>query len=210
MKCFLYMRVSTVQQNIERQEKVLLDYAKDNNLIVSDRYYWEKESGAKLERPQLMALLDFAQIGDAIIVEQVDRLSRLNASDWELLKAKIKEKDLLILSPELPSITGMIDKDNRILSMIGSFLSDLVLELLVSTARKDLEDRKRRCDEGRKIAQAKGVKMGRPTNIELQNKIRELLLDGMSWSRIQKLLSCSRSTIQKVRKSIDDSELSEL
>ena len=207
MKCFLYMRVSTVQQNLERQEQVLLNYAEENKLTVSDRYYYEKESGSKLNRPQLMSLLDFAQKGDAILVEQVDRLSRLNAEDWEVLKTKIKEKGLIILSPELPAITKIIKQDNAILSMIGNFLSELVLELLITTARKDLEDRKRRCNEGRKIAIERGVKMGRPENVKLQAEIRELLIDGVSWGRIQKLKSCSRSIIQKVRKTIDDSEL---
>ena len=166
MKCFLYMRVSTVQQNLERQEQVLLNYAEENKLTVSDRYYYEKESGSKLNRPQLMSLLDFAQKGDAILVEQVDRLSRLNAEDWEVLKTKIKEKGLIILSPELPAITKIIKQDNAILSMIGNFLSELVLELLITTARKDLEDRKRRCNEGRKIAIERGVKMGRPENVK--------------------------------------------
>ena len=207
MKCFLYMRVSTVQQNLERQEQVLLDYARENELTVSDRYYYEKESGSKLDRPQLLALLDFAQKGDTILVEQVDRLSRLNAEDWEVLKAKIKEKGLLILSPELPSLTEIIKQDNAILSLIGNFLSELVLELLVTTARKDLEDRKRRCNEGRKIAIKNGVKMGRPSNPVLHAEIRELLIEGVPWSRIQKLLCCSRSTIQKVRKTITDIEL---
>ena len=207
MKCFLYMRVSTVQQNLERQEHVLLNYAEENKLTVSDRYYYEKESGSKLDRPQLLALLDFAHKGDAILVEQVDRLSRLNAEDWEVLKAKIKEKGLLILSPELPSLTEIIKQDNAILSLIGNFLSELVLELLVTTARKDLEDRKRRCNEGRKIAIKNGVKMGRPSNPVLHAEIRELLIEGVPWSRIQKLLCCSRSTMQKVRKTIADTEL---
>ncbi len=201
------MRVSTVQQNLERQEQVLLNYAEENKLTVSDRYYYEKESGSKLNRPQLMSLLDFAQKGDAILVEQVDRLSRLNAEDWEVLKTKIKEKGLIILSPELPAITKIIKQDNAILSMIGNFLSELVLELLITTARKDLEDRKRRCNEGRKIAIERGVKMGRPENVKLHNEIRTMLIDGVSWGRIQRLLGCSRSTIQKVRKTVDDCEL---
>ncbi|MBR8841687.1 recombinase family protein [Pseudoalteromonas sp. JC3] len=204
MKCFLYMRVSTVQQKLDRQEQTLLNYAKENNLTVSDRYYYEKESGSKLERPQLMALLEFANKRDAILVEQVDRLSRLNDDDWTTLKAIIKKKELIILSPELPAITKMIDKDNKILSMIGEFLSELVLELLVTTARKDLEDRKRRCNEGRKIAIQNGVKMGRPVDTKLHENIASLLNDGVSWTRIQQLLNCSRSTIQKVSKTMKE------
>lgn len=63
----------------------------------------EHEIGATLKRPELFRLLDIAQRGDVLLVEQVDRISRLNAEDWKHLKSQITGKGIIIVALDLPT-----------------------------------------------------------------------------------------------------------
>lgn len=81
-----YLRASTKDQDAGRAREDLERFAADQGLKIGARYA-EDESGAKLNRPELFRLLADCQPGDVLLVEQVDRLSRLNKADWERLKA---------------------------------------------------------------------------------------------------------------------------
>ena len=66
-------------------------------------WYTENVSGASLQRPELLRLLDDAAPGDIILIEQVDRLSRLDEEGWQKLKHLIQEKHLVVVSLDLPT-----------------------------------------------------------------------------------------------------------
>jgi len=80
-----YLRASTKEQDAKRAKQALESFVDDADQIISG-WFIENESGATLKRPELFRLLDIAQRGDILLVEQVDRISRLNSQDWELLK----------------------------------------------------------------------------------------------------------------------------
>ena len=86
-----YLRASTSDQDANRASADLDRFATDRGLVIAARYT-ENESGAKLDRPELFRLLADCSPGDVLLVEQVDRLSRLNGADWERLKAQIAAK----------------------------------------------------------------------------------------------------------------------
>ena len=77
-----YLRASSEDQDADRAREQLKAFAADRGLRIA-AYYVENESGAKLARPELFRLLADSQPGDILLVEQVDRLSRLTAEDWE-------------------------------------------------------------------------------------------------------------------------------
>src|SRR5919205_324894 len=97
-----YLRASTDDQDATRARAQLQAFAKDHGLRIA-AIYVENESGAKLARPELFRLLSDAQPGDILLIEQVDRLSRLTASDWEKLKAELAARHVRVVALDLPT-----------------------------------------------------------------------------------------------------------
>ena len=167
----------------------------------SSAWFIENESGALLKRPELFRLLEIAHQGDILLVEQVDRISRLNAEDWEVLKALITTKGIRIVALDLPTshqfMTQSADEfTQRMLSAVNAML----LDMLAAVSRKDYEDRRRRQLQGIQTAKDNGKYRGRQVNQKLHNNIAALLQAGKSYGAIVELLGCSRSTISIVRK----------
>jgi DNA invertase Pin-like site-specific DNA recombinase len=159
----------------------------------------ENESGAKLERPELFRLLADSRPGDALLVEQVDRLSRLTDGDWKRLRAEIDAKHVRIVALDLPTswmlLSGNTDDfSGRMLSAING----MMLDMLAAIARKDYEDRRRRQAEGQAKAKAEGKYRGRAEDVERNTMISRMLERGMSWSDIQTATGCGRATVAKI------------
>ncbi len=149
----------------------------------------------------MFRLLEIAQQGDILLVEQVDRISQLNTQDWERLKSQIKTKGITIVSLDLPTSyqflnTQSDDFTQRMLTAINS----MMLDMLAAVARKDYEDRRRRQSEGIEKAKREGKYKGRPKNQALRRNIKALVRDGCSISEIVNTLKCSNKTVIRVRK----------
>ena len=197
-----YLRASTRGQDAKRAKQALESFIAGADSVISG-WFIENESGATLKRPELFRLLDIAQRGDILLVEQVDRISRLNSQDWGRLKSKITDKGIIIVALDLPTShqflrTTTDDFTQRMLTAINS----MMLDMLAAVARKDYEDRRRRQSEGIVKAKRNGKYKGRPANFKRNDNISALLNAGKSYGDIVTLLGCSRSTISKVRKSI--------
>lgn len=202
MRIYGYLRASTDKQDANRAKSSLEEFAQDLNHRVS-AWFIENESGAKLKRPELFRLLEIAHQGDVLLVEQVDRISRLNTEDWETLKALITTKGIRIVALDLPTshqfMTQSADEfTQRMLSAINAML----LDMLAAVSRKDYEDRRRRQLQGIKAAKENGKYRGRRVNQKLHDNIAALLQAGKSYGAIVELLGCSRSTISIVRKQL--------
>jgi DNA invertase Pin-like site-specific DNA recombinase len=85
------LRASTGEQDANRARDQLRAFAAERGLKIA-AWYVENESGAKLARPELFRLLNDSSPGDILLIEQVDRLSRLNAADWEALRAELSSR----------------------------------------------------------------------------------------------------------------------
>lgn len=156
-------------------------------------WYVENESGAKLARPDLFRLLADAHSGDILLVEQVDRLSRLTAADWELLKAELAAKQIRVVSLDLPTSWMMAAK-------VPGAINGMLLDMLAAVARKDYDDRRRRQAQGQAKAKAAGLYKGRPEDAERNDGIARMIAAKQSWSSIQAATGCSRATIAKIAK----------
>lgn len=199
MRVYGYLRASTEHQDAERAKNELKDFATKKGIKVSF-WFTENETGSKLDRPELFRLLEITEPGDVLLVEQIDRISRLNAKDWETLKSTIAQKGIKIVSLDLPTSHRLIDSSDEFTERMLSAVNSMLLDMLAAVARKDYEDRRRRQAQGVQKAKLLGKYKGRPVNIELQNKIEGLLRDNKSYNYIQSLLGCSRHTISKVNK----------
>ncbi|OWQ44255.1 resolvase [Roseateles noduli] len=194
-----YLRASTDDQNAARATGDLQRFAADYALKIAS-WYTENESGARLDRPELFRLIRDASQGDVLLVEQVDRLSRLNAEDWEVLKLKLFEKRIRVVALDLPTswlalapsgadeaTQGLLDAVNRML-----------LDLLAVVARKDYTDRRRRQTQGIERAKANGLYKGRQIDAKRHEQIADLLDRGLSWTKVSDITGASRSTILRV------------
>lgn len=102
MYVFGYLRASTSEQDATRAKKALRDFALMHNKRVAG-WYVDNISGTTMNRPELLRLLDDAEPGDVILIEQVDRLSRLDDEGWNILRRQIADKQLSVVSLDLPT-----------------------------------------------------------------------------------------------------------
>ena len=195
MRIYAYLRASTAEQDANRAKGDLIKFVSDRDLKISS-YFVEHESDARLDRPELFRLLAIAEEGDVLLVEQVDRISRLNNADWEKLKSTIKGKGVRVVALDLPTSHQMIKSADEFTN-----------RMLAAVARKDYEDRRRRQAQGIIKARRLGRYKGRPENEKLQNNIASLLSREFSYTEIQEIYKCSRTTISKVKKKMKNGEI---
>lgn len=197
-----YLRASTKDQDANRAKDDLYRFAEERGLKIAASYV-ENESGASLKRPELFRLLADCHPGDILLVEQVDRLSRLNAEDWEKLKAEIQSRRVKVVALDLPT-SWMMATTNRddIQSRMLDAINGMMLDMLAAIARKDYEDRRRRQAQGIVGAKARGAYKGRPEDAERNAAIIKMLESGMSWNSIVAATNCSRSTLSRLAKRV--------
>ncbi|TPK79437.1 resolvase [Mesorhizobium sp. B2-4-18] len=197
-----YLRASTKEQDATRAKGDLVAFAEERGLSIAATYV-ENESGASLARPELFRLLSDCQPGDILLIEQVDRLSRLDAQDWGRLKREIYDREVRVVALDLATSHMMMAKDadefsNRMFSAVNSML----LDMLAAVARKDYEDRRRRQAQGIEKAKSEGKYRGRPEDETRNKAIQSMLTSGQSWSTIISATGCSRSTLARLAKRV--------
>ncbi|MDX7953676.1 recombinase family protein [Lichenihabitans sp. Uapishka_5] len=196
-----YLRASTSEQDASRARGALEAFAKERGLRIAGRYV-ENESGAKLHRPELFRLLDDCEPGDVLLVEQVDRLSRLTAPDWLKLRAEIDAKQVRIIALDLPTSWTLAAPPDEFTGRMFAAVNSMMLDVLAAVARKDYEDRRRRQAEGTARAKAAGLYKGRPENKPRNAAIAAMLKDGRSWQQVIDATGCSRTLLTKITRSL--------
>lgn len=196
-----YLRASTQEQDASRARSDLIRFVEERGKQIA-AFYLENESGATLHRPELFRLLADCHPGDVLLIEQVDRLSRLNASDWERLRGEIAGRRVRIVALDLPTSWAMLSPETAADQFTGRMfeaINNMLLDMLAAIARKDYEDRRRRQAQGIAKAKAEGAYKGRPENVERNAAILAMLKAGNSWSSIQKATGCGRATLARLR-----------
>jgi DNA invertase Pin-like site-specific DNA recombinase len=200
--CFIraYFRASTNEQDAARARAQVEAFAAGHAMQIA-AWYIENESGAKLARPELLRLLSDSHPGDVLLVEQVDRLSRLNTADWDRLKVELASRKVRVVALDLPTswvmATGKVDDFT---ARMFDAINGMMLDMLAAVARKDYEDRRRRQMQGQAKAKAEGKYVGRPENKRRNARIAAMLAARTSYTDIQKATGCSRATVAKVAK----------
>ena len=150
---YAYIRVSTKQQKIDRQ------YEEIKLLDIDDKHiYIDKESGKNFDRTNYQKLLKKLKKDDLLIVKSIDRLGRnyhMILEEWSRITKTIGA-DIKVL--DMPLLDTRIEGK----SLVGKFISDIVLQILSFVAENERNNIKERQAEGIRIAKEKGVKFGRP------------------------------------------------
>ena len=152
-KVYGYIRVSTKEQNEDRQYIAMLEFGVKNRDI-----YMDKQSGKDFNRPAYKRVLRLLKPGDVLVVKSIDRLGRNYEEIIEQWRMITKIIGAAIVVLDMPLLdTRQKDKD-----LTGTFISDLVLQILSYVAQTEREFMRQRQAEGIAAARAKGVRFGRP------------------------------------------------
>ena len=160
-KTYGYVRVSTKDQNLDRQFFAMREFGISEAYIFQDR-----QSGKDFNRPAYLALLKKLKPGDTLVIKSIDRLGR-NYSEileqWEFITKKLKTSIVVLDMPLLDT------RNNR--DLTGTLIADIVLQLLSYVAQTEREGIRQRQKEGIAAARAGGVRFGRrplpkPANYE--------------------------------------------
>lgn len=148
-----YVRVSSREQNEDRQM-----IAMDERNVPKKNIFMDKQSGKDFERPQYQRLLERLGENDLLYIKSIDRLGRNYEEiieQWRII-TKVKRADIVVI--DMPLLDTRKGKD-----LMGTFLSDIVLQVLSFVAENERENIRQRQAEGIAAAKARGVKFGRPS-----------------------------------------------
>ena len=158
-KIFGYARVSSKEQNEERQIVAFKNYGIDERDI-----YIDKQSGKDFDREQYNILKHILRENDILVIKSIDRLGRnynMIIDEWKDITKNIKA-DIVVI--DMPLLDTTKNKD-----LLGAFISDLILQILSYVAEQERTFIKQRQKEGISTAMNKGIKFGRPTIEKPQN-----------------------------------------
>ncbi len=153
MNTYGYIRVSTKEQNEDRQLIALHELN-----IPEKNIFMDKQSGKDFERPQYKKLVRRLKKDDLLYIKSIDRLGRNYGEILEQWRILTKEKGIDIVVLDMPLLDTRRGKD-----LMGTFLSDIVLQVLSFVAENERMNIKQRQAEGIAAAKAKGIKFGRPS-----------------------------------------------
>jgi len=164
---FGYMRVSSTQQNLDRQYEALKDYVTDEKYIYSD-----KASGKDMEREGFQNLLKAMRRGDTLYIKSIDRLGR----NKELIKSYLeyfKQEGIRVKIIDLPTTMQEVPEGQE---WVIDMINNIIIEVYTSIAQQERETILQRQKEGIEIAKAKGKHLGRPV-LELPKEWSKLYKD---------------------------------
>jgi len=146
-----YVRVSSRDQNEERQMIAMQDFGVEKKQI-----YLDKQSGKDFERPQYQKLLRKLKSGDTLVIKSIDRLGRNYDEILVQWRTITKQKKAAIVVLDMPLLDTRQNRD-----LTGTLIADIVLQLLSYVAQTEREFIKQRQKEGIAAAKARGVRFGR-------------------------------------------------
>lgn len=195
-----YLRASTHEQNAARACSALERFAAEHGQHIACTYA-ENASGTRADRPELLRLLADSREGDVLLVESIDRLSRLPEGDWKRLKTAIDAKGLRIVALDLPtSHQGMgVAAGDEFTGRMLAAINGMLVEMMAAIARKDYEQHRARQAQGIEKAKAQGKYQGRPVDADLHKRVRELLNAGLGIRATARHAGCSTTTVLKIR-----------
>ena len=148
-----YVRVSTKEQNEDRQLLALIEHG-----LLAENIFIDKQSGKDFNRPKYQQLMRKLKPGDTLFVKSIDRLGRDYEEIMNQWRIITKDKQVFIVVLDIP----LLDTRQKERDLTGVFIADLVLQILSYVAQTEREFIRQRQAEGIAVARAKGVRFGRP------------------------------------------------
>lgn len=197
-----YLRASTAEQDANRALGVLDEFAHGHGKAIASTYT-ENASGTKADRPELLRLIKDARKGDVLLLESIDRLSRLPLDDWQTLKAAIDSKGLRIVALDLPTTHQAMQErsGDEFTGRMLDAINGMLVEMMAAIARKDYEQRRVRQAQGIEKRKAQGLYKGRKVNEALHKQVLDLLAHGHGVRATARHAGCSPTTVLRIRDS---------
>lgn len=190
-----YVRVSSTDQNEERQIAAMA-----KREIPEENVFRDKQSGKDFERPQYKKMLKALKSGDTLYILSIDRLGRNYGeiqNQWRILTKKIGI-DICVL--DMPLLDTRQGKD-----LMGTFIADLVLQILSFAAQNERENIKKRQADGIAAAKTRGVKFGRPdisAPYDFADIVNRWEKGTITLKNVLKICGMSRSTFYRRRREL--------
>lgn len=192
-----YARVSSVDQNLERQLENLKTFG-------AEKIFTEKQSGQSIEnRPVFQEVLNFVRMGDRFVVESIDRLGR-NYDEVINTVNYLKEKEVQLMITSLPMMNEVIGNP-----LLDKFMKDLIIQILAMVSEQERNESKRRQEQGIKVAKKKGVYRGRPLLYSpnakdpqkriIYHQVVKMLEEGKAITKISKEVNITRQTVYRIK-----------
>lgn len=185
-----YVRVSTAEQNEARQIKAMHEDG-------VEKIYMDKQSGKDFNRPEYKKMISELKQGDVLVLHSIDRLGRNYEEILEQWRVITKEIKADVIVQDMPLLNTTISRD-----LDGTFIADLVLQILSYVSAKERENIRRRQKEGVAIAKAQGkYKGGKPKQIDgnLFDECLERYRNGtITKTAFAKTLNISRPTLNRI------------
>jgi DNA invertase Pin-like site-specific DNA recombinase len=193
-----YARVSSIDQNLERQ----LDNLKTFGV---EKIFTEKRSGKSVEnRPVFQEALNFVRMGDRFVVESIDRLGRNYDEVINTVNYYLKDKEVQLMITSLPMMNEVIGNP-----LLDKFMKDLIIQILAMVSEQERNESKRRQAQGIKVAKENGVYKGRPLLYSpnakdpqkriIYHRVVEMLEEGQAISKIAKEVNITRQTVYRIK-----------
>lgn len=192
----IYLRVSTLQQDLHRQESIETNAREAGYYIAG--VYREKASGARADRPELLRMIADLQADEVVIAENIDRISRLPLPEAEKLVASIRSKGARLSVPGLVDLSDLVAESDGVTRIVIESVQELLLRLALQMAREDYEVRKERQRQGVKRAKQQGKYRGRKANTETHHQIIALRQSATSIARTAQITGCSISQVKRI------------
>lgn len=193
-RVFGYARVSSREQNPDRQIDALLEFG-----VPTNRIYTDKASGKDFKRPEYQKLMRRIKPGDVLVTKSIDRLGRDYNELLEEWRRVTKSKQAAIVVLDMP----LLDTRQTQEGVTAAFVADLTLQLLSYVAQIERENIRQRQAEGIEAAKARGVRFGRPKLEKPKHfaKIRDTYQKGeITRKEAARLLGISTATFDRWRK----------
>ncbi len=192
----IYIRVSSKQQDLTRQENI------EHKARLAGYYiagiYREKASGARADRPELLRMIADLQVGEVVIAENIDRISRLPLPEAEKLVASIRSKGAHLSIPGLVDLSEISADAQGVAKIVIESLQELLLKLALQMARDDYETRKERQYQGVQLAKQAGKYLGRQANKGVHKQIIALRSSGTTITQTASIAGCSVSQVKRI------------
>ncbi|MGD6740153.1 recombinase family protein [Photobacterium leiognathi subsp. mandapamensis] len=192
----IYLRVSTEQQDLTRQER-LISEAKAAGYYIAG-VYREKASGARADRPEIVRMIADLQPGEIVISEKLDCISRLPLAEAEQLIKAIKDKGAKLSVPGIVDLSDLVDDASGVTRIVLESVQNMLLKVALQSARDDYEDRRERQRQGIEEAKKAGRFTGRKADTKRHDLIVALRMSGESISDTAAKANCSVATVKRV------------
>lgn len=192
----VYLRVSTDEQDLERQERVVADARAAGYYVAA--VYREKASGARADRPELIRMMGDLQPGEVVVAEKIDRISRLPLAEAERLVSAIRAKGARLAVPGIVDLSELVAGSAGVAHIVLEAVQDMLLRVALQTARDDYENRRERQRQGIEIARREGRYTGRKADVAQHKRILALREAGMSMAKTAELAGCSPPQVKRV------------